>query len=275
MRQTAKDAARRIWRKDAGNGFTSGTRSIPEETPIAITYDGSSHAVMMATPADLEDFAIGFSLFEGIIDSPDDLESLEIVDVEDGIEARMWLKQASGQRHIGRRRAILGPTGCGLCGVESISEAMKPLRRIDSGARFEPEQLIAAMGRMQKAQTLNQQTRAVHAAGYWDGGKTLIVREDVGRHNALDKVIGAAARAGIDCSRGAILMTSRVSVELVQKTARLGAPMIAAVSAPTSLAVRLAEDAGITLIAVLREDGFEVFTHAQRVLEPLTQTDRQ
>jgi FdhD protein len=264
MRDTARDVEHRSWRA-GGGAYAQGARSIPEETPVALTYDGSSHAVMMATPADLEDFAIGFSLFEGIINMPGDLETLEIVEVEDGIEARMWLKPATSQRHIGRRRAILGPTGCGLCGVESIAEAMKPLRRIESTVGFEPGRLIEAMGRMKRAQSLNERTRAVHAAAYWDGAGGLIVREDVGRHNALDKIIGAAARGGIDCAHGAVLMTSRVSIELVQKTARLGAPMIAAVSAPTSLAVRLAEAAGITLVAVLRDDGFEIFTHPERI----------
>ncbi|MGB0085843.1 MAG: formate dehydrogenase accessory sulfurtransferase FdhD [Rhodomicrobiaceae bacterium] len=264
MRQPARDVKPIKWRE---SGFSSGQRAIPEETPVALTYDGTSYAVMMATPADLEDFAIGFSLFEGIIDSPGDIDTLEIIDVEQGIEARMWLKPDTARRHIGRRRAILGPTGCGLCGVESISEAMKPLNHVDSGLTLHPRQLVEAMGRLHKAQALNAQTRAVHAAAFWDGGAGLIVREDVGRHNALDKIIGTAARAGLDCGKGAVLLTSRVSVEMVQKTARLGAPVMAAVSAPTALAVRLAEEAGITLVAVLRDDGFEVFTRPERILE--------
>ncbi len=264
IRDPAVDVKQVKWRED---GFTRGQRAIPEETPVALTYDGSSYAVMMATPADLEDFAIGFSLFEGIIDKPDDIDTLEIVDVDDGIEARMWLKPQVSQRHIGRRRAIVGPTGCGLCGVESIAEAMKPLNHIASRVAFHPRQLVAAMGRLHKAQALNARTRAVHASAFWDGGDGLIAREDVGRHNALDKILGAAALSGLDCSHGAVLMTSRVSVELVQKTARLGAPVIAAVSAPTALAVRLAEEAGITLVAVLRDDGFEVFTYPERILE--------
>lgn len=264
MRQAALDVTSLSWRE---GGSSPTRRSIPEETPVAITYDGSSYAVMMATPTDLEDFAIGFSLFEGVIDSPADIDTLEIVDVEQGVEARIWLKAAAGRRHVGRRRAILGPTGCGLCGVESIAEAMKPLSHIESSLTVCPAKLVAAMARLQAAQELNARTHAVHAAAFWTGGETLIVREDVGRHNALDKIIGAAAREGLDCRNGAILMTSRVSVELVQKTARLGAPVIAAVSAPTALGARLADAAGITLIAIVRPDGFEVFTHPGRLSE--------
>jgi FdhD protein len=252
------------WRRDE---FSRGERAIPEETPVAVTYDGSSYAVMMATPSDLEDFAIGFSLFEGVIDKPGDIDTLDIIDVEDGVETRIWLKPEIGQRHVGRRRAIIGPTGCGLCGVESIAEAMKPLAHIESAATVRSDDLIAAMSRLHGLQALNAKTRAVHAAAFWDRRDTLIVREDVGRHNALDKILGAAATSELDCANGVVLMTSRVSVELIQKTARLGAPIIAAVSAPTALAVRLAEAAGITLVAVLRDDGFEVFTHSERILE--------
>uniref|UniRef100_UPI000B4A7F1C formate dehydrogenase accessory sulfurtransferase FdhD n=1 Tax=Rhodomicrobium vannielii TaxID=1069 RepID=UPI000B4A7F1C len=262
MQSPAKDVKRLAWR---GGAFLRGERSIPEEMPVALTYDGSSYAVMMATPTDLEDFAIGFSLFEAVIDSPADIDTLEIIDVDDGIEARIWLKPEFSKRHIGRRRAILGPTGCGLCGVESIAEAMKPVSHIDSGLTIGPAELTEAMGRLQALQALNARTRAVHASAFWQPGGELIVREDVGRHNALDKVLGAAARGGIDGRDGVVLMTSRVSVELVQKTARLGAPIIAAVSAPTALAVRLAEAAGITLVAVLRGDEFEVFTRPERI----------
>lgn len=263
MRPPLKEVDRLAWREKR---FSRGVRSIPEETPVALTYDGSSYAVMMATPTDLEDFAIGFSVFEGIIDSPADLDTLEIVDVEDGIEARMWLKPEVAKRHVGRRRAIIGPTGCGLCGVESIAEAMKPVSRIESAMTVRPAELSEAMSRLQVNQKLNGRTHAVHAAAFWDREGPLIVREDVGRHNALDKIIGAAAGAGLPGETGVVLLTSRVSIELVQKTARLGAPIIAAVSAPTALAVRLAEAAGITLVAILRGDEFEVFTRPERIL---------
>ncbi len=255
--------ARAAWR----NGrFSRGTRHLVEETPVALTYDGTSYAVMMTTPADLHDFAIGFSLSEGVIDSLQDIESLELVDVEDGVEARMWLGPDASKRHTGRRRSILGPTGCGLCGVDSIAEAMKPVPRVENGIVASPKHIIDAMSQVQRAQALHAKTWAVHAAALWIDG-SVVVREDVGRHNALDKLIGAAAADHLPARNGAVLLTSRVSVELVQKTARLGASIIAAVSAPTALAVRVAEAAGITLVAVLRDDGFEIFTHGERILD--------
>ncbi len=252
-------------------GWSSGTlsaghRTIPEEVPVALTYDGSAYAVMMATPSDLVDFALGFSLSEGIVDHSSEIESLQIIEVEGGIEARMWLKPAASARNRGRRRAILGPTGCGLCGVDSITEALKPLPEVGGDAlRVRGADLVNAMAALQKRQVLNAQARAVHAAGLWLGQDDLLVREDVGRHNALDKIIGAAAASAKSASDGVVLLTSRVSVELVQKTARLGAPIIAAISAPTALAVKVAGEAGITLAAVLRGEEFEIFTRPERI----------
>jgi FdhD protein len=260
------DAAPVVWR--GGERFQS-QRAIPEEVPVALTYDGSSYAVMMATPTDLRDFAIGFSLAEDVIDTPDDIDSLEIIEVDGGIEARMWLKPLSSQRERARRRSVLGPTGCGLCGTESIAQALKPVRQVASRFAIEPGELMSAMDALQKQQSLNAKTRAVHAAGLYGHG-AITVREDAGRHNALDKVLGATMSAGIAAEEAVVLLTSRVSVELVQKTARLGAPIIAAVSAPTALAVRVAESAGITLVAILRGDGFEVFTYPKRIVERAT-----
>ncbi len=257
------DAAPAVWR--GGKRF-AGHRSIPEEVPVAFTYDGSAYAVMMATPADLTDFAIGFSLSEDVIGAPEDIDSLDIVEVEGGIEARMWLKPYASQRERARRRSVLGPTGCGLCGSESIAQALKPVRTVTSPLTVRPSELMSAMEALQKQQSLNVKTRAVHAAGLYVHG-AITVREDAGRHNALDKVLGAAISAGTAAHEGIVLLTSRVSIELVQKTARLGAPVIAAVSAPTALAVRVAESAGITLAAVLRGDGFEVFTYPERITE--------
>jgi len=241
-------------------------RAIPEETPVALTFDGSSYAVMMATPSDLEDFAIGFALTEDVIDEPGDIESLEIVEAGGGIEARMWLKPEVSRRQRVRRRSIVGPTGCGLCGTESIAQALKPVRTVESTFRVRPAALVQAMAALHAGQTLNARTRAVHAAGLYAEGR-IIVREDVGRHNALDKVVGAASAAGVRAGNGVVLLTSRVSVELVQKTAKLGAPIIAAISAPTALAVRVAKSAGITLAAVLRGEDFEVFTYPERIVE--------
>lgn len=244
------------------------SRVIPEETPIAFTYGGSTHAVMMATPADLEDFALGFALTEGLIDRIEDAGEIDALVSDAGIELRAWLAGGRQEAYALRRRSMAGPTGCGLCGVESLEAATRSLPQIDNRLFIRAEALIEAMERLPGGQKLNQETRAVHAAGFWHPATgALIVREDVGRHNALDKLAGALLRQGVTASQGVVLMTSRVSVELVQKAARIGAPVIAAVSAPTALAVRNAESCGMTLIAVMRGRDFEVFTHPERLLE--------
>lgn len=261
-RPAAIEVSRLKW---SGGSLSAGHRIIPEEAPVALTYDGSTYAVMMATPSDLADFALGFSLSEGVVDHASEIESLDILEIDGGIEARMWLKPAASARILGRRRSIFGPTGCGLCGVDSIGQALKPLPEVRSTLRVARRELALAMAELQNRQALNAQTCAVHAAGLWLGQTDLLVREDVGRHNALDKIMGAAASAGVSTSEGVVLLTSRVSVELVQKTARLGAPIIAAISAPTALAVKVADEAGITLAAVLRGDDFEIFTRPERI----------
>ena len=256
-------ADRQIWR-DGRLG--EGARLIPEETAIALTYNGGTYAVMMGTPRDLKDFAIGFSLSEGIVRSPDEIETLDIVELDDGIELRMWLKPSSAELVNERRRHIAGPTGCGICGVESIAEAVRPAAIVPKGRTFAPFDIMTAMASISSQQQLNIQTRAVHAAAFWTPAHGLVaLREDVGRHNALDKLAGALAQAHVSASEGIVLLTSRVSVEMVQKTAAIGAPLMVAVSAPTALAVRTAEAAGITLAAIARADGFEIFTHPQRI----------
>ncbi len=244
-----------------------GSREIPEEVPIALTYDASTYAVMMATPLDLEDFALGLSLTEGVVSSAADIRDIEIVENELGIEARMWLTAGLSQAMTARRRRMAGPTGCGLCGIDSLAEAARVPPKVTGDLRLSPQEILAAMAELDPAQALGARTRAVHAAGFWTPGAGLIaLREDVGRHNALDKLAGALARAGHAGDRGAVLLTSRVSVEMVQKTAVIGAPILIAVSAPTAFAVQTAEAAGITLVAVARRDGFEVFTHPERIV---------
>src|SRR5216683_4901424 len=263
MMKPAQVVDRQIWRhKD----LSFGGRSIPEQTAVALTYNGGTYAVMMTTPQDLEDFAVGFSLSEGIIRSAAELDSLEVLHLGDGIELRMWLSGPKADRLQERRRHIAGPTGCGLCGIDSIAEAMRPAAIIERGQQFSSEQIMVAMQNLPMHQKLNIETRAVHAAAFW-GFKSGIValREDVGRHNALDKLSGALARASVVASEGIILLTSRVSVEMVQKSAAIGAPVMVSVSAPTALAVRMADIAGITLAAIARADGFEVFTHPCRI----------
>lgn len=244
-------------------------RVIPEETPVALVYDGATHAVMMATPADLDDFAIGFSLTEGIIRQTADLKSLELEEHGDGLELRMWLGSGVGAAQAKRRRAIAGPTGCGLCGVESLEVAVAKPVRVTSDAVFTAADVRSALASLEPAQALNIETRAVHGAGFWTKSRGLVaLREDVGRHNALDKLVGAVHRQGVDAHSGIVVLTSRVSVEMVQKAAVLGAPVIVAVSAPTSLAIRTAQAANITLVAVARRDAFEIFTGRQRIAVP-------
>jgi FdhD protein len=254
---------RRIWREGSPS---VGSRSIPEETAVALTYNGGTYAVMMTTPRDLEDFAVGFSLSEGVIDSCSDIDSLDIVLLDDGVELRMWLSRPKADRLQERRRHIAGPTGCGLCGIESIAEAVRPAAVVAPGRQFSPQQIMVAMQGLPSRQTLNIETRAVHAAAFWNAASGIVaLREDVGRHNALDKLSGALARGSIAAGEGIILLTSRVSVEMVQKSAAIGASVMVAVSAPTALAVRMADAAGITLAAIARADGFEVFTHPHRI----------
>ncbi|MGJ4944931.1 formate dehydrogenase accessory sulfurtransferase FdhD [Bradyrhizobium sp. HKCCYLS1011] len=263
MSDAVRIADRLVWRDGA---FSEGTRRVPEETAIALTYNGGTHAVMMGTPQDLADFGIGFSLNEGIVASRDDITSLEIVTLDDGVEIRMWLKPELAARMAERRRHIAGPTGCGLCGIDSIAEAVRPPSPVPTGRRFSPREIMAALGSIEPLQKLNHETRAVHAAAFWTAGRGIVsLREDVGRHNALDKLAGSLAQARTPAHDGIVLLTSRVSVEMVQKAAAMGAPVVVAVSAPTALAIRTADAAGITLVAVARNDGFEIFTHPERI----------
>ncbi len=271
MHDPVRTVRRQIWR----NGILGdGTRLIPEETAIALTYNGGTYAVMMGTPKDLRDFAVGFSLSEGIVQSADEISSLDIVDLDDGIELRMWLVPAKAELVNERRRHIAGPTGCGICGIESIAEAVRPAAIVPHGPSFAPHEIMAAVASIAPLQAINIETRAVHAAAFWAPAHGFVaLREDVGRHNALDKLAGALAQAKTPASDGMVLLTSRVSVEMVQKAAAMGAPLIIAVSAPTALAVRTAERASVTLVAVARADGFEVFTHPKRIAASASATE--
>jgi FdhD protein len=259
----ATSVHRTAWRHGRAE---AGERTIPEEVPVALTYNRVTFAVMLASPSDLEDFAVGFSLAQGIVRRAAEIDELTIVPTGQGIELRMWLSPERDATVAARRRYMAGPTGCGLCGIESLAEALPDLPHVASTASFTAEEIAAAMASLPEAQALNRETHAVHGAAFWTPPRGLVaVREDVGRHNALDKLAGAMARGGIAADDGMLLLSSRVSVELIQKAAIMGAPVLVAISSPTALAVRQAEIAGITLIGIARDDGFEVFTRGERV----------
>lgn len=245
------------------------TRTLAEETPVALVYNGSTQAVMMATPADLEDFATGFSLSEGIITTPAQIETLEIACHDTGIEIRMWLTEDRARALTTRRRAMAGPVGCGLCGIDSLEEATRTLPTVTARPDLSLTAITTATEALRRAQPLHDETRAVHAAGFLTPAGLQIAREDVGRHNALDKVIGALARQGMDPATGAVVLTSRLSIELIQKTALAGCGMVIAVSAPTTRAVATARACGLTLVALARDGQAQVFTHPDRIPDPI------
>ncbi|WP_134681644.1 formate dehydrogenase accessory sulfurtransferase FdhD [Paracoccus ravus] len=250
-----------------GGWHHAGPPSSPEEMPVAIVIDGMSQAVLMATPRDLRDFALGFALTEGLIAAPADVQDFEEAEVEAGgfpaREARLWLRPGLAAGLAERRRSMVGPVGCGLCGVDSISAALPQVVPVASDWTMSPDEVLAAMRALGQGQVLRRETPAIHGAGFWNGAA--LVREDVGRHNALDKLAGALARAEIDARQGAIVMSSRLSVDLVQKAARLGAPVLIGASAPTNLALNWAERAGLTLIARARGESFDLYTHPRRI----------
>lgn len=236
-------------------------RAVAEECPVALVYDGTTAAVLMASPTDLADLAIGFSLTEGIVRDAGEIEELDVIAGPDGIELRMWLRADCGRLLKERQRRLVGPTGCGLCGIESLQQAGRIIPPVAREIFLTPGQIATAVETLATAQELNRQTRATHAAGFFIPGRAgMIVREDVGRHNALDKLAGALAAANVSGRTGAVVLTSRISVEMVQKTAALGAGILIAISAPTALAIRTAESSGITLVGIARGREFEIFS---------------
>ena len=253
---------RQAWR----NGSTIlGERTLAEEVPVAFSYDGAVHAVLMATPDDLEDFALGFSCTEGIITAAAEIAELAVVSVADGIVLRMWLTGERSDVFAARRRRFVGPAGCGMCGLESLAEANRAIPTVSYELQISRQDIAEAVAALPAGQQLNMRTRAVHAAAFWQPDQGLVLREDVGRHNALDKLAVALLRTGSSAAEGVIVLTSRISVELVQKAGMMGAAIIVGVSAPTALAVRTAEATGLTVVGVARNDGFEVFTHPERI----------
>ena len=236
-------------------------RALPVETPIAVVYAPTPYAVMMASPMDIEDFAHGFSLTEGIIESAADIRAIDVAPDQGGLRLTITLASDRLKTHLARARNMTGRTGCGVCGVEDINQLPFARRVPRSGKPLSVAAARRAVRALDALTPLGDLTRATHAAAWCDeAGDILFVREDVGRHNALDKLIGALMRAGVDAARGFVVVTSRCSFEMVEKTAALGAGAIVAISAPTSLAVECARAHGMTMLAVARADGALLFT---------------
>ena len=254
---------------------------LAEEVPVALVFNGVSHAVMLASPCDLEDFALGFGLTEGLLAHPGELFGVETVGTPEGIELRLEVASACAWRLRERRRNLAGRTGCGLCGTDSLGQVRQPLPKLGA-TPLSTVALMRAQAALRAAQDLQRLTGAVHAAAWCaPDGALLLVREDVGRHNALDKLVGAMLRGGRpvrpgdtlqpggERRDGFFLVTSRASFEMVQKTARAGVSALAAVSAPTALAVETAAACGLLLAGFVRDDGFVAYTHAERLDRPV------
>ena len=256
----------RAFERLEGAVVSSGDAPIAEEVPVAFVYNQRPHVVMMATPDDFEDFAAGFSLSEEIVRSPNEIQHVEVVRHGQGVELQITVPADVGERLAARGRQLAGRTGCGLCGVETISEVLREPRTVTWRQPMDAAALWRAEADLGGRQEYNRATGAMHAAAWCTFDGTIrVVREDVGRHNALDKVIGALVRQHIEASTGFLIMTSRASYELVQKAAVAGIPLLAAVSRPTGLAIRLAEAANVTLIGLLRGHTANVYAHAEHI----------
>jgi FdhD protein len=250
-----------------GRAFES-IATVAEETPVALEYNGIAHAVMLATPLDLEDFALGFSLAEGLIDHPDELYGIEQEHSPQGITLHLEVASRAFARLKDRRRTLAGRTGCGLCGAESLAQIARDLPALGDGPRWSARAIARAMAQLHPNQRLHQATGAVHAAAWCDAqGDARCLREDVGRHNALDKLIGALAARGVDAAQGFIAITSRASFEMVQKTVAAGVTLLAAASAPTALAISAARDARLTLAGFARGADLTVYADEARRLD--------
>ena len=246
---------------------TRTTDFVTEEVPVALVYHGVPHVVMLATPADLEDYAVGFTVSEGLVADAREIQSVEVVPAADSIEVRIGIAGERFSELLRRRRNLTGRSGCGLCGAETVEEAIRPPTRVASGLKVSAVDLHASLAQLESQQPVNSQTGSIHAAAWVEPGKGIrFVREDVGRHNALDKVIGALVRSGTDVTSGYALITSRASFEMVQKAATAGISFVAAVSAPTALAIRMAEQTGITLVGFARRRTHVVYANSERLM---------
>ncbi len=238
---------------------------LAEEVPVALVFNGLSHAVMLASPADLEDFALGFGLTEGLLARPEDLYGVERVDATEGIELRLAVSSRCFAALKDRRRTLAGRTGCGLCGTDSLGQVRRDLPPVPPCV-LQPGAPGRAQRELRRWQAVQQLTGASHAAAWCAlDGEVRLVREDIGRHNALDKLIGAMVRGAVDPASGFIAITSRASFEMVQKTAMAGVGALAAVSAPTALAVATALGCGLALTGFVRGDDVVAYTHPERL----------
>jgi FdhD protein len=239
---------------------------IANETALALVYNGRPYVVMMVTPQDVEDFVLGFSLSEGIIREAREFFKVNVRAVADGIEANVEIAEDRFRELDRKQRNLTGRLGCGLCGAQTLAQAVRHPESVAKNLAMSPLLLQKAMAELAASQTLNKKTGAVHAAAWISGaGEIMFAREDVGRHNALDKLIGALVRAKTDASGGAAVITSRASYEMIQKSATLGIQMVCAISAPTALAIKLAEETGVTLVAFARGKRLTVYTHPRRI----------
>ncbi|MDB4910309.1 MAG: Formate dehydrogenase chain [Gemmatimonadetes bacterium] len=262
--------ARPVKRRDylhAGGAHTERlSAGVAEEIPVALIYNETPHAVMMTTPADLEDFAVGFTLSEQIVESLRDIGVLHVVQRDQGTQIFLEIPDAAAEAISVRSRSLVGRTGCGLCGVQQLSDALRPVSPVEIHEPIDFDAIVRAERGLQKAQRWNRETGARHAAAWASrDGTVRVAREDLGRHNAVDKVIGALARAERDPSDGFLLVTSRASYELVQKAAVARIPLLAAISRPTGLAIRMAECAGMTLVGLLRGESANIYAHPEGI----------
>lgn len=250
-----------------GDVAQSADAQLAEEVPVALVYNRRPYVVMLCSPSDLEDFAVGFTVSEEIAGFAD-ISHVAVERHSRGIDVSLSIPTDAAARLEERARMLSGRTGCGLCGVDAIDDAVRAPKLVTSALHVAPRALWRAGEALGAQQHLNQETHAIHAAAWaLPNGDVQVVREDVGRHNALDKTLGALLRAGIDPAAGFVVMTSRASVELVQKASMCGVSLLAAVSRPTALAVRMAERAGMTLVGLLRGESANVYTHASRVVD--------
>jgi FdhD protein len=239
---------------------------VAEEMPVALVYHDVPHVVMLATPADLEDYAVGFTLSEGLVAGPDEIRGVEVVQGEHSADVKITVAWERFTQLLQRRRNLAGRTGCGLCGAETAADAIRECAAVPRGVTVTAAELHAAIAELGPRQPINARTGSVHAAAWVVPGRGIqVVREDVGRHNALDKTIGALSRAQADFAAGYMLITSRASYEMVQKCATVGVALLVALSAPTAFAVRLAERCGLTLVAFARADQHVVYAHPHRL----------